>query len=417
MRVSKSSILVVLALLAIIAVMPIPRSVSADAQSPYSTISVGDWWRYSIQTSGSGFTETGTMTETIASSATVLFEGSTVDCYLMSVAGSGSFTGSGVSGTFTLSGSAYSRRSDLAPLTGNITVTVVAGFTLTQTTHTNNSPLVAPYQFPLSVGKTWSVNYNTTNTVTTFTSINPTPQVTTTTTHTSRTFSVTSSSVMPVGAGSFEAYDVHSSDQSSYTDDYYSPQVENTIKSTEYNSTTGLLISSQSLEDFRAWPYQVSLTLTKNGSNYNGEIMSDATISNNGQNSTAITFRVSGTDGVAGRANVTLPMALNSTSVKVYVDANLVAPTVSKNSTALFFYFIFGLSTHTVTLQYAATPSGLSLTNALLVGGIVAAAVIIITVLLLLSRRGKPSPFPVTAEPQPTSAPPVPPPSDAPPTA
>ncbi|OLD09773.1 MAG: hypothetical protein AUI95_00060 [Crenarchaeota archaeon 13_1_40CM_3_52_4] len=57
--------LVVLALLSLVVFNPSPLSARADAQAPYSTITVGDWWSYSTTNYASGLTLTGSMTETI----------------------------------------------------------------------------------------------------------------------------------------------------------------------------------------------------------------------------------------------------------------------------------------------------------------------------------------------------------------
>ena len=409
MRAFGSLLLIVLTLLSLVVFNSSPWRARADAPAPYSTIAVGDWWSYSTTNYASGLTLTGTKTETIAGSATIVVDGISADSYRVMVTGSGTISGSGVTGTFTESGSDFLRKSDMGLISGTATIVETAGIVVTVIVSGHNSVPVPAYQFPLAIGNSWSITYTDNTTVTQYTSVNPTPVVTTSVNQTTRSYSVVSNSIMTVGAGSFEGYDVHSSDSSGSTDDYYSPQVENGIKTLSYNSG-GSLTASQSLTAFSAWPYSSLLPITINNSNYNVQIESDATISNAARNNTAVTFQVTGIDSVSGRANVTIPIALNSTTVKVFVDTNAIIPTVSKNSTDLSVYVTFGLSTHTVTLQYALSPmAGLALTTILLIVGAVAAIIVVTTIILLVRTKKKPLPTQVSG------GPPQPPPSEAPP--
>ncbi|OLD44106.1 hypothetical protein AUI51_03690 [archaeon 13_1_40CM_2_52_4] len=409
--------LVVLALLSLVVFNPSPSSARPDAQAPYSTITVGDWWSYSTTNYASGLTLTGSMTETIAGSATILVNGISTDSYRLVVTGTGTISGLGVTGTFTESGSLYLRKSDMGAINGTATIVETAGIVVTVIVSGHNTIPVAPYKFPLAIGNSWSTSYTDNTTITQYTSVNPTPVVTNNVTQVTRSYSVVSSSIMTVGAGSFEGYDVHSTDSSGSTDDYYSPQVENSLKMLSYDSK-GSLTASQSLTAFNAWPYGWSIPTTINNSNYHIQIESDATIANGAKNSTSITFQVTGPDSVSGRANVTIPIVLNSTSIKVFVDTNSIIPTVTKNSTDFFVYFTFGLSTHTITLQYAPPPTaGLPLTTILLILGAVAAIIIVTAITLLLRSKKKPPPTQVASgpsQPPPSEEPPSQPPSPLP---
>ncbi len=268
------------------------------------------------------------MTETIVGSATILVNGVSTDAYRMTITGSGTISGS-VTGTFTEIGSQYLRKADMAGINATGTIVETAGIIVTVIVSGHDSAPVPPYRFPLAIGNSWAASYNETTTVTHYTSVNPTPVTTTNVTQIAKSYSVVSSSIMTVGAGSFEGYDVHSSDSSGSTDDYYSPQAENSLKTLSYDST-GSLTASQSLTAFNAWPYSWSIPTTINNSNYNIQIESDATIANGAKNSTSITFQVTGPDSVSGRANVTIPIILNSTVVKVFVDTNSIIPMVTK---------------------------------------------------------------------------------------
>src|SRR5207302_2008163 len=200
--------------------------------------------------------------------------------------------------------------------------------TLTQNTYSNNSIPVVNEQFPLYTGKTWVETYTTTNKVTTFTSLNPTPTITTSNNYTAQLYSVTGSSVISVTAGSYLAYDIHSTNTTGTQDAYYSPQVENMVKGVSYYPN-GTVQSTITLQDFNAWDYQL--------------------------------------------------------------------------------FFTFGLTTHTVTVVYAAI-LGTPWTTNLIYGGIAAAALaLIVAAFLILRRRTKPPAVPTApAEPYPppTATPP-----------
>jgi len=388
-----------LAIFSIPLAAPLPGIAHADAQSPSSTIAVGDWWTYNLQDPGVGIS--GTITQTLTGSLVLLVKGVSTPCYTETISGTGTFARPGLSGTFTETGTGYVRQSDLGAINSNVTVVITAGLTLTQNTYSNNSIPVVNEQFPLYTGKTWVETYTTTNRVTTFTSLNPTPTITTSNNYTAQLYSVTGSSVISVNAGSYLAYDIHSTNSTGTQDAYYSPQVENMVKGVSYYPN-GTVQSTITLQDFNAWAYQSSVTVAKGGSKYDVGLMADATISNQSSNNTAITFQVNATSGTSGRANVAIPLTLNNTVVKVYVDSNLETVNSSKNSTDYQLFFTFGLTTHTVTVLYTAT-LGTPWTTYLIYGGIAAAALaLIVAAFLILRRRTKPPAVPTApAEPYP----------------
>lgn len=400
-----------LSLFSILLTVPTPSIVYADAQSPSSTIAVGDWWTYNLVNAGVGIT--GSVTMTLTSIVTLLVNGVSTSAYKETTTGSGNLAKNGVTGTFTTTGTGYVRQSDLASINDNLTVVFNAGFTFTQITYTNTSTPVVPAEFPLYVGKTWVHRYTTTTQQTTFTSINPTPVVKTFNNNTAQVYTVASSSIVSVDAGSYLAYQIHSTNATGNEDQYYSPQVDNLIKDVSYYPN-GTVQSTITLHDFSAWAYQSTLNVSHNGGSYNVGLMADATISNQSSNSTAINFQVNGTSGTSGRANVAIPTTLNNTVVKVYVDSSLVTVTSSKNSTYYQLFFTFGLTTHTIALLYTASPAA-SWTSYLIYGGIAAAAIaLVIAALLILRRRTQPPvgpstttspypPSPSTTPPEPTS--------------
>jgi len=239
MRFTVRLAVLLLAIFSIPLAAPLPGIAHADAQSPSATIAVGDWWTYNLQDPGVGIS--GTITQTLTGSLVLLVNGVSTPCYRETISGTGTFVRSGLSGTFTETGTGYVRQSDLGAISSNVTIVITAGFTLTQNTYSNNSIPVVNEHFPLYTGKTWVETYTTTNKVTTFTSINPTPTITTSNNYTSQLYSVTGSSVISVTAGSYLAYDIHSTNTTGTQDAYYSPQVENMVKRrlllSEWNGT------------------------------------------------------------------------------------------------------------------------------------------------------------------------------------
>src|SRR2546426_2548462 len=155
MRAFWSALLVILALLSVILFNPSHWNARADAQSPYSTITVGDWWSYSTTNYASGLTLTGTMTETIAGSATILVNGVSTDSYRMVITGSGTISGSGITGTYSESGSEYLRKSDMGAINATATIVETAGIVVTVIVSGHDSVPVPPYQFPLATGNSW----------------------------------------------------------------------------------------------------------------------------------------------------------------------------------------------------------------------------------------------------------------------
>jgi len=90
--------------------------------------------------------------------------------------------------------------------------------------------------------------------------------------------------------------------------------------------------------------------------NYPITLESNVTITNKTVTTTELHFNVSGPTGI-GYVNATMPMGLNATAIKVFVDgAELIPPPfpiITNNGTHYFIYFEFALSTREITIKYA----------------------------------------------------------------
>lgn len=98
--------------------------------------------------------------------------------------------------------------------------------------------------------------------------------------------------------------------------------------------------------------------MSQNGwEDYPITIESNATITNRTVTVSMLSFTVSGPSGQPVYVNVTMPVGLNTTAIKVFIDdTELIPPPfpiITSNGTHYFIYFEFTLSTHNITIQYA----------------------------------------------------------------
>jgi len=403
MKVIRQGTLLILIIVSLVLVTGTPAR--ADAQQP--TYVVGDHWNYAATaTVSASLSLSLTYNLAIVDQETVTIGGNTYDVYRTTLSGTGTATGPTVTAVVTQSGVSFLRRSDLGDVQDKFTTSFTANgqtFTQIQTT-TNNPPSVNP-QFPLSVSKSWSA---TIVSQTNQTSIPPSgpPTVTVFSNTTTTTYVVTSTQLTTVTAGTFDTYLVRSSSSAGTDENYYSPEVTEIVKGIHYNST-GAITQTITLQSYDAWPYSASFSASASGNSYSLVFKTDVSATGISQTPTVVSFQVSGTDGVTGRANVTIPIQFNSTAIKVKVDNSTTTATVLKDSVNYYVFFTFPLSTHTISLTYA-NPPGLPIVLILEIVGAVAAVVIIATIFLLF-RRKKPLAIP---PPVPgAQPPPMPPPS------
>ena len=404
MKKARSQIILIITLASIfLAYSPPPAR--ADASLP--TLKVGDHWTYSLTGTASGLSLSLTLTTTITDAEPITLNGNTYDAYRMGATSAGSATGPTLTASVTQTGYSLLRRSDLAGIAGLVSTSFNAnGLTFTQIQNQTNSPPAVNTKFPLYLNEQWSTTVTTTTNQTT---IPPTglPTVITYSNTTTTSYLVTSVSLTTVPAGTYDTYLIRSSDPTGTTETYYSPEVLQPIKSVSYNST-GAVTSTVQLQSFDAWPYSTPFTANNAGTNYNLILDTDISATNIAQNPTTINFQVNGTDGVTGRANITIPRKFNTTNITVKVDTTSTATTILGDTSNYYVYFTFPLSTHTITLTYAT--AGLPW---LIIIGIIAAvgAVVAIATLLILRQR-KPAeqtpPGPEFGPAQPPAPPPTP---------
>ncbi len=397
-------------ILGLVAVVPVKGDVSG------LSVNVGDYWTYNFSTLSGPLNLTGTLKLTIIGAETINSHGASVDVYKVAGDGSGYATGGFVTGSWTISGTQFARRSDMAGVNGTLSITIQAnGITATVVAASDMSPAQEQVTFPLYVGKTWTQTVTTNTDLTTTLTIPPNPPTTTTTSTsntTTTTYAVIDNPVVKVEAGSFDAYEIRSSDRDSVSLSYYSPQVSAPVKSVSSNSTTSQVTTVMSLKEYSTFPYGTSYNLT--GTSGTVYVRSDASPSNFQENATAVRFTLTGRDGTSGHVAITLPLNLNTTDLKVYLDNQAVSTTITRTSSNYTITFnIAHYSSHVVAVSYASsvvhTPSQpeSSLSLYLILGGVAVAIIIIATAALMVRRRGRTAPTsgPSQQPPPPSSAP------------
>jgi hypothetical protein len=118
------------------------------------------------------------------------------------------------------------------------------------------------------------------------------------------------------------------------------------------NTTFTLAHITQSTIEIEGQPYTITTE-------------SNATITNTTATKNILHFTSSGPTGETAYVNVTLPIELNKTGIKVFIDDIEVSPPpfpiITTNGTHYFIYFEFTLSTHEITIEYATT--NIAITN------------------------------------------------------
>ena len=108
----------------------------------------------------------------------------------------------------------------------------------------------------------------------------------------------------------------------------------------------------------KAAPELVRTTVTGGGGGgYTILIECNVTITDAIANPSTLSFTTSGPAGGTGYINVTLPVGLNKTEIKVFIDGEKLIPppfpVIDTNGTHYFIYFEFTLSTHEITIEYS----------------------------------------------------------------
>ena len=414
----KTLLIITISLFAI--VMGIPGVVHADAPNPTSTLAIGDWWKYSVQTPIAGLILTGTQTQTITFEAN-----STTTLWAIRQTGSGTLAGSGVTGQWTESGWGHFRKTDLAEVDSRITLNMTLVGAVTSATIyfsfvSYNTPPVLAYQFPLNLDSHWAMSGGNSNTIVQYYySFDPTIHRIESTNSTDAVYNVLAAPLTTVPAGTFESFQIRQrSPDGSYTDNYYSPQVENVVKEVGY-AANGTQLSSMSLTGYSAWTYKSPIGISKNGKDFTAIIGTDVSAYNIHQDSLSIIFQVTGTDGVTGLASIWIPVQANNTDIEVLVDTTPTSFTISKNQTDYQILFTYPLSTHTITVTYAIRQQTSFLQQHMLPIELAAAGILVIVlVAIFLVVRRKPAPQsqppsywqPPATPPSPTETPPATPP-------
>jgi parallel beta-helix repeat protein len=124
---------------------------------------------------------------------------------------------------------------------------------------------------------------------------------------------------------------------------------------------TPYVIDANNMDNYplmKPWPTRiVETTVEIAGENYTITIESNAAITYAVATKNALGFTTSSVTRTIGYINVTFPMVLNTTQIKVFIDGVELTPPpfpiIKSNGTHYFIYFEFAQSTHNITMQYA----------------------------------------------------------------
>ena len=195
---------------------------------------------------------TGNLTAEITGESTVLVSDTEYDCYVAEMTGGGQYDFMGIVGTWTMDGKGYMQKSDLADVKMDLAITTEItqpeSHTIIGITNTTYSHSLKEADFPLTVGKIWTVT--TTENVTSKNIIDgfEFPEETITT-EISRTYNCTRTETTTVPAGTFDTFVIKYTDQDgNYAEYYYSPEVGSTVKELSYSADDTLLFSMELLE-------------------------------------------------------------------------------------------------------------------------------------------------------------------------
>jgi len=108
----------------------------------------------------------------------------------------------------------------------------------------------------------------------------------------------------------------------------------------------------------KPWPIRTAETTVKIAEeNYTITVESNTTITYTVATSNTLGFTTSGPSGTTGYVSITIPMSLNVTEIKVFIDGvQFTLPTfpiITSNGTHYSIYFEFSQSSHNITMQYA----------------------------------------------------------------
>lgn len=408
---------IVLLAIMIFSVILLPPG-KADANGPI--LMVGDHWTYDYSTITSVSYLNSTATQpfkyapaisTIAAAPPLIFNltGVLIQTFVgaVTVASSSVATignrgygdlayGGKVVGNWTLSGTALFRLSDFASMGGTIAIKLQANASTYEVITTDfMNPALETLRFPLFNGKTWTQTVTTTANSTTISSPPIPPTKTSTSpknTTATITYSVVNNPTITVPAGSFDTYEVLSSDGSTVDLSFYSPGTSLVVRHV-ISFVNGPVITTMSLRDYTL-PYQTTYGFP--GTGLSVSIQSEAAISDFRQNGTAFSFTVSVSQGTTARVVILVPKQLNSSDLSVYLDNRSIFPAITDPERNNTLTLAVPESTHTVTVIYAkpsptaSPPTGsqpsVPATYAL---GAISFLVIIIATLLFKRRRSQ----------------------------
>ncbi len=201
---------------------------------------IGEFWNYETKGSSSGQTWHQRITETTTNIQTIREGRDDVEVYQVDFSGSGTISTSDLDYISDISGTNYRTVSSFALVFHRDVEAYRKGFvTNTDTYNRTWSPPLEDYQFPMSVGQSWTSSSTVTGSDTHFSSTSQDPKTTNIAPiNLKAAFSVVGNSTVSVPAGTFDCFEIKGSYQNGRSfDEEFSIDLANTVKETSFDAS------------------------------------------------------------------------------------------------------------------------------------------------------------------------------------
>jgi len=225
--------------------------VETEAQVP--SYSIGDWWKYKFNETAT-WGVNGNITMKVIGESMVTVSNTEYDCYEAEITGEGEAIAPFpyLPANWTMIGKDYWQKSDLASVKSDSVIewdiTLDSYTKMKVIMNVTYSPPFNNSDFPLTVGKTWSVITNVNTTIKVILDSTEISDITETL-EMNYNFEVLGTEMITVAGGTFDTIVVRGIEQETgHEDYYYSPEARNIVKSLHYDVEDTLIQSLELIE-------------------------------------------------------------------------------------------------------------------------------------------------------------------------
>ncbi|MCP8304598.1 MAG: hypothetical protein H3Z50_03890 [archaeon] len=225
----------------------------AETEAQVPSYSIGDWWKYRFNETAT-WGMNGNITMKVIGESMVTVFNTEYDCYEAEITGEGEAIDPFpyLPATWTMIGKEYWQKSDLAPVKSDSVIEwdiTLDPFTKMKVImNVTYSPPFNNSDFPLTVGKTWSIITNVNTTIKVIIDSTEISDITETV-EMNYNFEVLGTEMITVVGGTFDTIVVRGIEQEGgHEDYYYPPEVRNIVKSLHYDVEDTLIQSLELIE-------------------------------------------------------------------------------------------------------------------------------------------------------------------------